>query len=78
MSGGGRGRSPFITVMGSSIWGLSRLIPITVARFSTFILFTDDFSCTSNKNLPTGESPSDAATAPPTSPPPPPSTHLQM
>lgn len=43
--------SPFITAMGSSIWGLSRLIPITVAKFSTFILFTLEFSCTSNKKL---------------------------
>lgn len=44
--------SPFITVTGSSIWGLSRLIPITVAKFSTFILFTLECSCTSNKKLP--------------------------
>lgn len=43
--------SPFIMVKGSSIWGLSRLIPITVAKFSTFILLTLEWSCTSNKNL---------------------------
>lgn len=43
--------SPFITVIGSSIWGFSRLMPITVAKFSTFILFTLECSCTSNKNL---------------------------
>lgn len=43
---------PLIIVAGSSILGLMRFTPITVARLSTLILLTLEFNCISCRNLP--------------------------
>lgn len=47
---------PLIMIAGSSIWGLMRFTPITVARLSTLILLTLEFSCISCRNLPESKS----------------------
>lgn len=43
---------PLIIIAGSSILGLMRFTPITVARLSTLILLTLEFNCISCRNLP--------------------------
>lgn len=43
---------PLIIIAGSSILGLMRFTPITVARLSTLILLMLEFNCISCRNLP--------------------------